>query len=195
MNAPTIYRLTIERFRGVKTLEWHPSAGMNVILGGGDVGKTTILDAIGLLLSPTNAATLSDADYHQREFKAGFTIEAVMWLPEETLVNQQSKPSWPWEWNGKDPVVPALGEAGDVGKPVYVLRVSGSPDLELLYELVQPSGDTDHLSVSLRRRPASVGGGSAWRTGTPCLCPAQSAGSGRSCDIQTERTRPVRPRR
>ncbi len=151
MNAPTIYRLIIEGFRGVKTLEWHPSAGMNVILGGGDVGKTTVLDAIGLLLSPTNPATLSDADYHQRDLTAGFIIEAVMWLPEETLVNQQSKPSWPWEWNGKEPAVPALGEGGEPGKPVYVLRVSGSPDLELLHEIVQPSGDTDHLSVSLRR--------------------------------------------
>jgi len=44
--TPLILRLTIERFRGIETLIWYPEPGVNVILGGGDVGKTTILDAI-----------------------------------------------------------------------------------------------------------------------------------------------------
>jgi hypothetical protein len=44
----------------------HPAKGVNVILGGRDVGKTTILDAIALLLSPANPATLSDTGYHAR---------------------------------------------------------------------------------------------------------------------------------
>lgn len=48
--APLIRRLTIERFRGIEGLVWHPSPGLNVLLGGGDVGKTTILEAIALLL-------------------------------------------------------------------------------------------------------------------------------------------------
>ena len=42
-SAPTIYQLVIERFRGIKALSWRPARGVNVILGGGDVGKTTIL--------------------------------------------------------------------------------------------------------------------------------------------------------
>ena len=74
MNGPTIYRLIIEDFRGVKTLEWHPSAGMNLILGGGDVGKTTVLDAIGPLLSPTNPAILSDADAEQDQNASPITL-------------------------------------------------------------------------------------------------------------------------
>jgi putative ATP-dependent endonuclease of the OLD family len=53
-HPPTIRQLKIERFRGIKQLTWHPAAGLNVVLGGGNVGKTTILEAIGLLLSPTN---------------------------------------------------------------------------------------------------------------------------------------------
>ena len=50
--TPTIRLLTVERFRGIQSLTWRPSIGLNVVLGGGDVGKTTILDAIALLLSP-----------------------------------------------------------------------------------------------------------------------------------------------
>jgi putative ATP-dependent endonuclease of OLD family len=51
--APVIRRLTIDRFRGIEKLVWYPELGVNVLLGGGDVGKTTVLDAIALLLSPT----------------------------------------------------------------------------------------------------------------------------------------------
>lgn len=80
-SAPAIYRLSIERFRGIKSLVWQPAKGVNVILGGGDVGKTTILDAIGLLLSPVNPANLADTDYHARDIAAGFVIEAVVSLP------------------------------------------------------------------------------------------------------------------
>src|SRR5437762_7781112 len=150
MASPTIRRLRISRFRGIAELEWLPGAGTNIILGGGDVGKTTLLDAIGLLLNPTNSATLSDVDYHRRDL-SGFTIEAVMSLPPETSISQQTKPSWPWEWNGKEPVVPSIGEGHPAGDPVYVLRVSGSSELELIYEIVQPNGDTDHLPAGLRR--------------------------------------------
>jgi uncharacterized protein (DUF4415 family) len=48
---------------------------VNVILGGGDVGKTTILEAIALLFSPVNPTTLSDPDYHDRDIEAGFFVE------------------------------------------------------------------------------------------------------------------------
>jgi len=68
--APTILRLTIERFRSIKSLQWLPAKGVNMIVGGGDVGKTTILDAIGLILSPINPSVVPDTDYYLREDKA-----------------------------------------------------------------------------------------------------------------------------
>ncbi len=67
--APCIRRLTISRFRGIEAFTWRPAACLNVILGGGDVCKTTVLDAIALLLSPTNATVLSDADYWRRNVR------------------------------------------------------------------------------------------------------------------------------
>ena len=44
--APAIYVPTVERFRGIASLKWKPSRGVNVILGGGDVGKTSILGVL-----------------------------------------------------------------------------------------------------------------------------------------------------
>jgi putative ATP-dependent endonuclease of the OLD family len=106
LSAPTIYQLSIERFRGIRSLDWRPGAGVNVILGGGDVGKTTILDAIGLLFSPTNSTVVLDTDYNLREDEAGFSIEAVVALPVGSGINELTKPSWPWSWNGREATVP-----------------------------------------------------------------------------------------
>ena len=151
-SSPAIYHLAIERFRGIKMLSWHPTNGVNVILGGGDVGKTTILDAIALLLSPTNPSILSDTDFHARDDGAGFVIEAVLTLPPASGINYQTKPSWPWNWNGNEAVVPSTDGNGTLkNEPVYRLRVRGTEDLELVYEIVQPDGTTDSLPVALRR--------------------------------------------
>lgn len=152
LSVPAIYRLSIERFRGVKTLSWSPARGVNVILGGGDVGKTTILDAIGLLLSPVNATNLSDTDYHARNIDAGFVIEAIASLPPGSGINDQLKPSWPWEWSGAVLSVPNTDDdSKPAGEPVYRLRVRGTEDLELAYEIVQPDGSTDFFPATLRR--------------------------------------------
>lgn len=150
-SVPTIYKLTIERYRGVKHLSWRPARGVNLILGGGDVGKTTILDAISLLLSSTNSTTVLDSDYNLRDDDAEFCIEAVMALPSGSGINKLTKPSWPWNWNGLDAIVPAHDENSAHGEEVYVLRVRGTADLELSYEIVQPSGTTETLPVSFRR--------------------------------------------
>jgi putative ATP-dependent endonuclease of OLD family len=152
VSVPTIYQLTIERFRGIKSLKWAPATGVNVLLGGGDVGKTTVLDAIGLLFSPTNGIAVSDTDYNGRKDEDGFLIEAVVSLPSAAGINQLTKPAWPWVWNGSEALIPDHKEDGTPsGEEVYRLRVSGTAELELSYEIVQPNGTTDSFPVSLRR--------------------------------------------
>lgn len=151
-SAPVIRRLTIEGFRGIQNLVWHPGPGVNLILGGGDVGKTTILDAVALLLHPTNTVVLSDADYWGRKVEDGFCIEAVMTLPATCGINQQTKNAWPWEWDGSGPKLPVVEENHTPGPEVYRLRVRGTPDFEVMFEVLQPDGTTDHLSVGVRQR-------------------------------------------
>jgi putative ATP-dependent endonuclease of the OLD family len=153
--VPLICQLTIERFRGIEKLVWNPAPGLNVILGGGDVGKTTILDAIALLLSPTNTTVVSDADYWRREVENGFRVEAVMYLPEACGVNQQTKNAWPWEWNGQEPKLPQVDEepiACTMKEPVYRLQVRGTPELDLMFEVLQPDGTVEYLSAGVRRK-------------------------------------------
>jgi len=44
--------------------------------------------------------------------------------------------------------VPSLH--GETGEPVYRLRVRGTEDLELIYEVLQPDGSADSFSAALR---------------------------------------------
>jgi putative ATP-dependent endonuclease of OLD family len=153
--APAIRRLTIERFRGIKGMVWNPSPGVNVIIGGGDVGKTTVLDAIALVLNPTNSAVLSEADYWMRDVSSEFCIEAVMSLPSVCGISDGRKNIWPWEWDGAEPRLPNLQEEPQaVGhrEAVYRLRVRGTSDFDPVFEILQTDGETDYLSASVRRK-------------------------------------------
>ncbi len=150
-----IFKLTIQRFRGIQSLTWLPEEGMNFILGGGDVGKTTILEAIALLLSPSNTAVISEADYWARDSAQEFLIEAVMTLPDATGIGSQNTFAWPWAWNGQDAVAPAAEEESHLpapGEPVYRVRVRGTKELELAWEVMQPNDEFDHFSTVVRRR-------------------------------------------
>ncbi len=153
-TAVMIRRLTISRFRGIESLIWLPAHGINIILGGGDVGKTTLLDAIGLLLSPTNSTVLSESDYWLRQVEHEFSIEAVMSLPAITGISNQNQKSWPWEWDGqtaRPPNIDSVDGERSEEEPVYKVRVRGTSDLELSYELVHPDESTSPFSTGLRR--------------------------------------------
>jgi putative ATP-dependent endonuclease of OLD family len=54
----------IENFRGIASLNWVPSLGINCLVGPGDSGKSTILDGIDLCLGARRNAQFSDADFH-----------------------------------------------------------------------------------------------------------------------------------
>ena len=152
-----IRKLTISRFRGIENLKWCPAAGMNLILGGGDVGKTTILEAVALLLSPSNAAAVNEADYWKRDSTNEFVIEAVVDLSGVSDISTNPTFAWPWSWDGENAVEPAVPPDGSddmpaAEDPVYRVRVRGTTELELAWEIVQPNGETNHFSATLRRR-------------------------------------------
>ncbi|MGL3822998.1 ATP-dependent nuclease [Sphingopyxis sp. R3-92] len=59
-----IRRIIIKNFRSIRKLDWVPTSGLNCIVGPGDTGKTTILDAIDLCLGARRNVQFSDADFH-----------------------------------------------------------------------------------------------------------------------------------
>ena len=151
-KQPRIKRLTIARFRGIETLDWCPDGAINLLIGGGDSGKSTVLQAIALLLSPTNSVQVLETDYFNRATADGFSIEAVVEIPAEVGIADFQQALWPWDWDGKAAVLPDPNAENEPANPVFRFRIRGTDELELIWEVVQPNEDVVTLSVGLRRK-------------------------------------------
>lgn len=74
-----IYSLKIENFRGIQSFEQvFGTTNLVCILGRGDSGKTTILEAISLVLSPSWNQTFIDSDFFNCEIENPIVIEATL---------------------------------------------------------------------------------------------------------------------
>ena len=61
-----IRKIEIKHFRGVQSFDWTPSAGVNCLIGPGDTGKSTLLDAIELCLGARRNLTFADTEVVSR---------------------------------------------------------------------------------------------------------------------------------
>ncbi|PCK77665.1 ATP-dependent nuclease [Rhizobium sophoriradicis] len=156
IKQPRIRRIKISNFRGLASTDWIPDDRMNLLIGGGDSGKSTLLHAIALVFSPTNSAQVFETDYFNRSLDHGFEIEATVSLPPEVELANFQQTRRPWEWNGNSAILPDRERDDANSDPVYVFRVRGTADLELVWEVVQPNMEVVGLSTSLRRKVGVV---------------------------------------
>lgn len=85
-----IVYLEVENFRGIKKLSWSPSAKFNCLIGPGDSAKTTILDAIELVLTPRSYAFADDSDFHNLDYDQPIRIVAtIAGLPTEFIADDR----------------------------------------------------------------------------------------------------------
>jgi putative ATP-dependent endonuclease of OLD family len=78
--------LSIQNFRSIQKLSWAPSAGINCLIGPGDSGKSTILDAIDLCLGARRSVAFGDTDFHNLDVTQPIVILATLdGLPDQLL--------------------------------------------------------------------------------------------------------------
>ncbi|MCF1742041.1 ATP-dependent nuclease [Paradevosia shaoguanensis] len=82
-----IRAVEIKHFRGIKELVWHPSPGINCLIGPGDSGKSTILDAIDFCLGPRRNIQFTDADFHRLDVETPITITVTLGELDDGLKN------------------------------------------------------------------------------------------------------------
>lgn len=70
--------LAIRRFRCIRSLDWLLNGDFLCLVGAGDIGKSTILDAIELVLSPKWNPVFDDCDFFQGDTTEALTIEATI---------------------------------------------------------------------------------------------------------------------
>ena len=70
-----IRRIEIRGYRLLQNFSWLPCTGVNVLLGRGDSGKTTVLSALGLF---QQRRQLNEFDYYKRRTAGGFDVTVVV---------------------------------------------------------------------------------------------------------------------
>jgi len=71
-----IRKLEIRNFRAIRILDWCPSSGVNCLIGPGDSGKSTVLDAIDFCLGARRNLVISDTDFHSLDVTQPISIAA-----------------------------------------------------------------------------------------------------------------------
>ena len=78
--------LRINHLRGIESFEQRFGKGITCIIGRGDSGKSTILDAIAYLFSQSWTIRLNDSDFYNSDTSTPIIIEGVVSsVPEEML--------------------------------------------------------------------------------------------------------------
>ncbi|WP_309140124.1 ATP-dependent nuclease [Candidatus Pantoea bituminis] len=85
-----IRNLQIENFRSVRYAEWYPEPGLNCLIGPGDSGKSTFLDAIDLVLGARRTYAFSDADFHDSNTANPIQIMVTLGALDDDLKNLET---------------------------------------------------------------------------------------------------------
>lgn len=91
-----VRHLSIRGFRGIKQLDWQIDADLVCLVGPGDSCKTTVLDALELVLSERYTIALTDADFYGGVVTddSQLTIEATISDPPTALMDEQKFGHW-----------------------------------------------------------------------------------------------------
>ena len=73
-----IRKIEIANFRGIQWLAWCPTPGINCLIGPGDSGKSTVLDAIDLCLGARRNVQFSDADFFGLDITTPISITLTL---------------------------------------------------------------------------------------------------------------------
>lgn len=153
--------LEIENFRAVKSLRWLPGPGINCLVGPGDSGKSTILDAIDLCLGARRSLSFTDADFHAIDFGRPIRIALTLGDLDDPLKNIDAYGDFLVGFDADTGLVEP--EPGAGLETALTLQLTVQEDLEPEWTLVSPraqaAGRTRNLNWADRTRiaPARLG--------------------------------------
>jgi len=85
-----IHHLKIENFRGIRHLDWKPEGSVICLIGPGDSTKTTVIEAIDLVLSPRWEIGFDDSDFYAGDTDSSIVITATVGeLPDALLADNK----------------------------------------------------------------------------------------------------------
>lgn len=169
-----IRKVEISNFRCIKSLTWLPSSGLNCLVGPGDTGKSTLLDAIDLCLGARRSVQFTDADFFGIDVSKPVSVTLTIGELDDPLKNIESYGLYLRGFN------PATGVVEDEPEKeletVLCLNMSVGADLEPVWALVSDRAKAQSATRNLawgdriRLAPTRIGAmgefNLSWRRGS-----------------------------
>lgn len=129
-----IRKVEIQNFKSIRALTWQPSPGLNCLIGPGDSGKSTILDAIDICLGARRNVSLGDTDFYRLDVTQPIQITLTLGALPDALKDLDAYGHY---LRAYDPATGLVEEEPRQGaETVLVLRLTVHSDLEPAWTLV-----------------------------------------------------------
>ncbi|HSI49181.1 MAG TPA: AAA family ATPase [Ideonella sp.] len=128
-----IRKVEIRNFRSIRSLDWCPTEGVNCLIGPGDSGKSTILDAIDLCLAARRNLAVVDTDFFGLDVTQDICITLTLGALPGALKNIDAYGEYLRGFDGSTGSVEDEPRKGL--ETVLTLRLTVKADLEPLWAL------------------------------------------------------------
>ncbi len=133
-----VRRISIKNFRGIRDLEWQPSDGLNCLVGPGDSGKSTIIDALDWCLGARRSVPVTDADFFELKVNEPIVIECILGDLNDSLKNLEAYGAF---LRGLASDGSLEDEPGNGLETVLVLQLMIESDLAGQWRLISPRAE------------------------------------------------------
>lgn len=128
-----IRKIQILNFRSIRELTWSPSPGINCLIGPGDSGKSTVLDAIDLCLCARRAIPITDADFYELDVANPISITLTLGGLDEAMKSVEAYGDYLRGYRTDTGVIE--DEPGNGLETVLSLNLTVGSDLEPVWSL------------------------------------------------------------
>ena len=142
--------IEIQNFRSIDKFYWAPSEGLNCLVGRGDSGKSTILDAIDYCLTARRYIQFSDADFHKLNTEKPIIIRISLGELEDKLLSYEKYGMYLRGFNYQKKQIE--DEPGNNLEPILTVQLSVTDDLEPIWSLYSERGANNCFMLSWKER-------------------------------------------
>ena len=136
-----IRQVKVQNFKGIASLIWKPSSSFCCLLGSGDVGKTSVLDAIEATLSP-RWMSFAEADFIDCDTANEIEIEITIGELSTDLKSDDRFGLYVRGWTASEDL---RDEPIRDDEPVLTIRLSVDATMEPVWELVCDRSDRPRI--------------------------------------------------
>jgi len=141
-----IRRIEIKNFRSIYSFDWRPSEDFNCIVGSGDAGKSSVLNAIDYCLSARRSLPVTDADFCRLDVDKDISITLTLGRLGDDLKNYEKYGDFIC---GLSDTGELHDEPGPGLEHVLVLNLTIQGDLDPKWRLISQRADQKGLERGL----------------------------------------------